>query len=186
MRVRLRGAATVRRHEHSPREPAEAGPVLHRQVRPLVLALGITLAVLVAELVGGALTNSLALLAAGGHMASDAAALALALSAIWLARRPYTPRRSYGYLRAEVLAALLNGVLLWGIVGYLFWEAAQRFGDVPTVRSGPMLGVAMAGLVANVASGALLARASRDNLNIRGAFIHVVGDAIGSVGGIVA
>jgi len=118
--------------------------------RPMVLALGITVVFGAVEIVGALFTDSLALLADAGHMLSDVGALLMALSAMWLAQRPHTSTRSYGYLRAEVLAALLNGLVLWAIAGYIFWEAAHRFTDVPEVRSAPMLVVAVIGLGANL------------------------------------
>jgi len=156
--------------------------------RPLAIALGITTAFLVVEVIGGLLTNSLALLADAGHMATDAAALALSLFAVWLARRPATPARSFGFLRAEVLAALVNAATLVAISIFIFWEAFRRIGDPPEVDSGPMLGVAIAGLVANAASAWVLMRGGghERNLNTRGAFLHVVGDLLGSAGAIVA
>jgi cobalt-zinc-cadmium efflux system protein len=156
--------------------------------RPLVIALGITAAFLVAEVTGGLLTNSLALLADAGHMATDVAALALSLFAIWLARRPATPERSFGFARAEVLAAVVNAATLVVISMFIFWEAFRRLGAPPEVESGPMLLVAIAGLGANAASGWVLMRGGghRENLNVRGAFLHVVGDMLGSIGAIVA
>ena len=165
---------------------------VHR--RPLVIALAITTVFLAVEVAGGLLTNSLALLADAGHMATDVAALALALFAAWLARRPATSARSYGYYRAEVLAALVNAATLVAISFYILWEAFQRLGSPPEVDSGPMLAVALAGLVANGAAARVLARGGghgghdghQHNLNMRGAFLHVVGDMLGSLGAIVA
>lgn len=156
--------------------------------RPFVIALLITTTFMVAEIIGGLLTNSLALLADAGHMATDAAALALSLFAIWLARRPATPQRSYGFYRAEVLAALINSASLVAISFYIFWEAFNRIGEPPEIDSGPMLMVAVAGLLANIASAWVLTRGGghRDNLNVRGAFLHVIGDMLGSVGAIAA
>lgn len=156
--------------------------------RPLLIALGITSLFLVAEVIGGLLTNSLALLADAGHMATDVAALALALFAMWLARRPATAERSYGFYRAEVLAALVNAATLVAISIFIFWEAFGRIGEPPEVDSGPMLAVAAAGLVANAASAWVLMRGGghEENLNTRGAFLHVIGDMLGSVGAIVA
>lgn len=156
--------------------------------RPLVVALVITATFLVAEIIGGLLTNSLALLADAGHMATDVAALALSLFAIWLAKRPATPERSFGLYRAEILAALVNAGTLVAISIYIFWEAFNRIGEPPEVDSGPMLAVAIAGLGANAASAWVLMRGGghEDNLNTRGAFLHVVGDMLGSVGAIVA
>ena len=120
--------------------------------RPLAVALAITSVVLLVEVVGGLLTNSLALLADAGHMATDAAALALALFAAWLARRPATAARSFGFLRAEVLTALVNAAALIVVSVFIFWEAFVRFGDPPAVDSGPMLAIAVVGLVANAVS----------------------------------
>jgi cobalt-zinc-cadmium efflux system protein len=153
-----------------------------------VIALAITATFLLVEVAGGILTNSLALLADAGHMATDVAALALALFAIWLARRPATAERSFGYLRAEILAALINGASLVAISIYIFWEAFQRIGEPPEVDSGPMLAVAIAGLAANAASAWVLSRGGghRHDLNTRGALLHVIGDMLGSAGAIVA
>lgn len=171
-------------HDHS--QPS--GSAARSQVRPLLIALAITGTFLVVEVIGGLLTNSLALLADAGHMATDVAALLLSLGAIWLARRPATPRRSFGYLRAEVLAALINSATLVAISFYIFWEAFQRLGEPPHVDSGPMLAVAVAGLLANLASAWVLSRGGghQHNLNTRGAFLHVMGDLLGSVGAILA
>lgn len=154
--------------------------------RALAAALGITTFFMVVEVAGGILTNSLALLSDAGHMLSDASALGISLLAIWLAGRPHTPGRTFGYHRAEILAALANGLTLAAISAYVFWEAARRFGDPPEVESAPMLAVATVGLLANGAAGAILSRAGGHSLNVRSAFLHVLGDALGSVGAIVA
>lgn len=156
--------------------------------RPLAVALAITATFLIVEVIGGILTNSLALLADAGHMATDVAALSLSLGAIWLAQRPATPERSFGYLRAEVLAALINAATLVAISIYIFFEAFQRIGEPPEVDSRPMLVVAILGLLANAASGWVLTRGGghTHDLNTRGAFLHVIGDMLGSVGAIVA
>lgn len=156
--------------------------------RPLAIALGITLVFLVVEVVGGVLTNSLALLADAGHMATDAAALALALFATWLAGRPVTPERSFGFYRAEILAALVNATTLVVVSIYIFWEAARRLGDPPQVEGGLMLAVAVAGLGANVAAAWVLSRGggNQRDLNTRGALLHVIGDMLGSAGAILA
>nr|MBA3643763.1 cation transporter [Chloroflexia bacterium] len=123
--------------EHHPTIEDGSSPRVKRQ--PLVIALVITGTLLIVEIVGGLLTNSLALLADAGHMATDVAALGLALFAVWLARRPSTPERSFGFLRAEILAALINAATLIVISLFIFWEAFQRLGDPPEVESGPML-----------------------------------------------
>jgi cobalt-zinc-cadmium efflux system protein len=154
--------------------------------RALGIVLAITVSFLIAEVVGGILTNSLALLADAGHMLSDLAALALSLFAIRIAMRPATVTRTYGFHRAEILAALANGAALVFIALYIFWEAAQRLQEPPDVRSLPMLAVATAGLSANLTSGAILYRHRGQSLNVRGAFLHVLGDALGSVGAISA
>jgi cobalt-zinc-cadmium efflux system protein len=167
---------------HAHRHDDRANP------RPLAMALGITTLFLIVEVVGGLLTDSLALLADAGHMATDVAALGLSLFAIWLARRPATPARSFGYLRAEILAAFVNAALLIVITIFIFLEAIRRFTRPPEVHSGLMLAVATAGLLANAASAAVLMRGGghEHNLNTRGAFLHVVGDFLGSVAAIVA
>ncbi len=156
--------------------------------RPLGIALAITATFLVIEVIGGLVTGSLALLADAGHMATDVAALALALGASWLAGRPATLAYSFGFRRAEVLAAFINAASLIALSLYVFWEAFQRFGDPPEVDSGPMLVIAIAGLLANLASAFVLSRGGghAHDLNTRGAFLHVIGDALGSVGAIVA
>jgi cobalt-zinc-cadmium efflux system protein len=156
-----------------------------RSRRLLALSLGITIAVLAAEIVGGILTNSLALIADAGHMGSDVAALALSIFAIWLASTPATRRRTYGFHRAEVLAALVNSLALVLVAAYVFWEAAGRFSDPPDVHGGPMLAVAGAGLLANLVSAAFLAGERHASLNVRSAFLHVAGDALSSFGVVV-
>ncbi len=154
--------------------------------RPLALALAITSVYFMAEVVGGILTNSLALLSDAGHMFSDIAALGLSLFAFRMARRPATAKRTYGYHRVEILAALINGLTLWLIVGIIFHEAYHRFLDPPEVQSLGMLVVAALGLGVNLAAGFILYGSDRESLNLRGAFLHVVGDALGSVGAIAA
>jgi cobalt-zinc-cadmium efflux system protein len=154
--------------------------------KALGAVLAITVSFLVAEVVGGILTNSLALLADAGHMLSDVGALSMSMFAIWIAMRPATAKRTYGFHRVEILAALANGLTLVAIALVIFWQAAQRVQDPPDVHSLPMLAVAAAGLGANVASGSILFRHRRGNLNVRGAFLHVAGDALGSVGAISA
>ncbi|MFD2168431.1 cation diffusion facilitator family transporter [Tumebacillus lipolyticus] len=156
--------------------------------RSLTIALVITGGVFVAELIGGIMTNSLALLSDAAHMFSDVAALLLSLIAIWLARKPATLRRTFGLHRAEILAALFNALTLILVTIYIFWEAYERFQDPPEVQSGLMLVVAVIGLLANLISAWFLARGGehKHNLNVRGALLHVLGDALGSVGAIGA
>ena len=154
--------------------------------RALVVALALTAVYTVVEVVGGVFTDSLALLADAVHMLSDNVALALALFALWLARRPSTPERTYGYKRAEVLAALANGVTLVALAIWIFYEAIQRLSDPPDVLGGWMLAIALAGIAVNVAAGVVLHRARGANLNVEAAFRHVVADLAGSVGVAVA
>jgi cobalt-zinc-cadmium efflux system protein len=158
----------------------------HTETLRLKLALAISCIYFFAELIGGFLTNSLALLSDAGHMLSDIAALALSLFAFRIAKRPATVSSTYGYHRAEILAALFNGLSLWLIVGVIFAAAYNRFLDPPAVESYGMMIVASLGLLVNVVSGAILYGSHHHNLNLRGAFLHVVSDALGSVGAIAA
>ncbi|MGI8911186.1 MAG: cation diffusion facilitator family transporter [Rubrobacteraceae bacterium] len=154
--------------------------------RALAIVFGLTTAFLVAEVVGGLLTGSLALLADAGHMASDSASIGLALFAFWLSRRPATPNRSFGYRRAEILAALFNGMTLVAISIWIFIEAYQRFSDPPEVLGGWMLAVAAVGLAVNLTGAAVLSRSGGESLNLQGALRHVIADVLGSVGAIAA
>jgi cobalt-zinc-cadmium efflux system protein len=158
----------------------------HTETQKLKWALAISSAYFFAELVAGFLTNSLALLSDAGHMLSDIAAMALSLFAFRIAKRPATVISTYGYHRAEILAALFNGLTLWLIVGIIFTAAYNRLFQPPQVESLGMLIVAALGLLVNVTAGAILYGAHHHNLNLRGAFLHVISDAVGSVGAIVA
>jgi cobalt-zinc-cadmium efflux system protein len=154
--------------------------------RALRIALAITLLFLAVEVTGGWLAGSLALLADAAHMATDAVGLALALLAARLAGRRPTWHKTFGHRRAEVLAALANGVLLGAVAIQVAIEAAGRFGAPPAVEGRLMLAVAFAGLAANLAAAAVLARAGSGGLNVRAALWHVLGDALGSVGALAA
>ena len=154
--------------------------------RRLTGVLGLTAVFTVAEVVGGVVSGSLALLADAGHMFSDVAALALSLFAIRLARRPPTERRTYGYARFEILAALVNGATLLLVAGLIVVEAWQRVRDPVDIDGPVMLGVAALGLLVNVVAAFVLHAHSHDNLNVRGAYLHVLGDLLGSVGTIAA
>jgi cobalt-zinc-cadmium efflux system protein len=154
--------------------------------RSLLVALWITLGFLVVEIAGGLLAHSLALLADAAHMATDAAGLALALFAMRLAGRAPTAALTFGHLRAEILAALANGAVLAAVSVQVVIEAVQRIGAPSRVEGGLLLGVAAAGLGANVAAAWVLAGGRARSLNVRGAFLHVLGDALGSVGAIAA
>ena len=162
------------------------GPSGTTNRRALAAALAITATYTVAEVAGGLLTDSLALLADAGHMLSDNISLGLALVAIWLAGKPATAERTFGYKRAEILAALLNGVTLVLVALWIFYEAYGRLEDPPEVLAGWMLVVACVGLVVNVAAGLILFRSRGDSLNVEAAFRHVVADLLGSVGVLIA
>jgi cobalt-zinc-cadmium efflux system protein len=152
----------------------------------LACTLGLTLIVMIAEVIGGWLSGSLALLADAGHMFSDAAALGLSLFAIWIAQRPAKPRHTYGYYRAEILAALVNGSTLVAISIFIFVEAYQRFRAPPEVQGPLMAAIALVGLLVNLAGLALLHSGRNDSLNIQGAWLHLLTDALGSVSALAA
>jgi cobalt-zinc-cadmium efflux system protein len=154
--------------------------------RVLAVVLGLTAAFTLVEVVGGIATGSLALLADAAHMLSDNLALGLALFAVWLAGRPSTPERSFGYQRAEILAALANGVVLVALAIWIFIEAWQRFSSPPNVLAGWVAVVAALGLAVNLVAALLLHRHGRDTLNTRAALRHVLADALGSVGVLVS
>jgi cobalt-zinc-cadmium efflux system protein len=154
--------------------------------RALAVALVLTASYTVVEVVGGLVAGSLALLADAVHMLSDNVALALALVAAWLATKPATPERSFGYKRAEVLAALANGVLLVALAIWIFVEAVVRLRDPGDVLGGWMLVIALVGLVVNIAAGVVLARERSNSLNVEAAFRHVFADLLGSLGVAVA
>lgn len=160
----------------------------HTETQRLKWALVISAAYFFAELIAGFMTNSLALLSDAGHMLSDIGALALSLFAFRVARRPATHQSTYGYHRVEILAALFNGLALWLIVGVIFTSAFHRLFNPPPVASFGMIVVAVLGLAVNLAAAAILHAGHHHhyNLNMRGAFLHVMSDAIGSVGAIAA
>ena len=157
-----------------------------RSSRALGLVLALTVGYTAAEIVGGLLTGSLALLADAGHMIGDSAALGLALGAAWLAGRPATPKRSFGYRRAEILAALVNGVALVAIAIWVFVEAIMRLDDPPRILAGWMLVVALVGLAVNMAAAGILVRVGEENLNVQAALRHVFADLAGSAGVVAA
>ena len=152
----------------------------------LKIVLAMTTVYMLAEVIGGVMTGSLALIADAGHMLTDVFGLALALFAIWFAGKPATPQRTYGYHRAEILAALANAIVLFFISGYILFEAWQRFREPQPVESGPMLAVAAIGLVVNMLGAWLLRSASGESLNMRGAYFEVISDLLGSIGVMVA
>ncbi|MBC3538360.1 cation diffusion facilitator family transporter [Rufibacter sediminis] len=148
--------------------------------------LGLTLLYLVAEVIGGIWTGSLALLADAGHMLTDVGGLAFALIAINLAERKATPEKTFGYYRAEILAALANAVILIGVSLYILYEAYLRFRTPPEVESKPMLVIAGIGLLVNLAGMYILRKGSNDSLNMKGAYFEVLSDMLTSIGVIVA
>jgi cobalt-zinc-cadmium efflux system protein len=172
-------------HHHGARGPHQHD---HRAAsrRSLTIALGLTVAYIAAEVIGGLAAHSLALLADAGHMATDAVAIGLALLAIWIAGHPASIRRTFGLYRTEVLAAMLNALSLWIITGWIFFEAYRRFVDPPEVRGDLMLAVGGGGLLINLAIAWALHRSAKESLNVEGAFLHVVGDLLGSVAVVAA
>lgn len=154
--------------------------------RAVLLGLVLTGSFMIAELVGGYLSGSLALIADAGHMLTDTVALFLAWLGFRLGRRPADARRSFGYSRLEVLAGLINALTLFALVGWIAYEAIQRLFNPEEVLAGPMFVVAVLGLVVNLAVFRILSSAQSDHVNIRGALLHVLGDLLGSIGAIVA
>ncbi|MEK5256950.1 cation diffusion facilitator family transporter [Paenibacillus sp. FSL F4-0125] len=187
-------------HDHSDHNHSHAGhdhshgPHGHHHFDPsgnkkgLMIALIITVGIMFLEFFGGLVTNSLALLSDSGHMLNDASSLALSLVAVWFATKPASPNKTYGFHRFEILAALLNGVTLFVVAGFIIVEAYGRFFEPPTVASGSMMLIACIGLLANIASAWSLMRKGdvKNNINLRSAYLHVLGDALGSVGAIIA
>lgn len=172
-------------HRHAGRGVGRAG-----DRRRLAVVLALTLATMIVEAVGGLVTGSLALLADAGHMLTDAASLALALGALWMAGRPATARHTYAFARAEILAALANGLALWAIVVWIAVEAVGRLRAPEAIDAGPMMGIAALGLVVNGVAFWILHRSDDDrterSLNLHGALLHVVGDLLGSAGALAA
>ena len=154
--------------------------------RRLIVVMALTVGYMLAEAVGGFMTNSLALLSDAGHMLADVASLGLALLALWFAARPITPKKTYGYYRMEILAALANGVALVVISLLIAYEAVHRLREPEPVKGFGLLLIAGGGLLVNALSAWLLHGAAAENLNMRGAFLHIIGDVFGSVGAIIA
>ena len=157
-----------------------------RHKRPLQIAFGLTLTYMVAEIVGGLFTGSLALLSDAAHMGTDVVGLGMALAAVHLASRPAASQRTWGTYRLEVLAALANGVLLFGVAGYILFEAWQRFAEPPEVAGVAVMVIAAIGLTVNIVSFRLLRAGSAESLNVKGAYLEVLSDMLGSVGVILA
>ena len=153
--------------------------------KSLWIAFALISSYMLVEVAGGLAANSLALLADAGHMVTDAAAIGLALLAIWMSSRPSTFKRTFGFHRTEILAALLNALSLWLIAAWIFYEAYQRFLEPTEVQGVLMLGVGVIGLFVNVAAAWVLYRSAGESLNVEGAFLHVLGDLLGSIAVII-
>jgi cobalt-zinc-cadmium efflux system protein len=180
-------------HSHAHGQAFDRGAQVHqreganaRVTGALRAALIMTSLFMVAEVVGGLVSNSLALLADAGHMLTDVGALAFSLFVAWLARQPATPKRTYGYLRFEILAALLNGATLLAVSAWIIWEAIGRLRNPEVVDTGVMFFVALGGLVVNILSARMLHGSAGHSLNVRGAYLHVLSDLLGSVAAIAA
>ncbi|GAA1361154.1 cation diffusion facilitator family transporter [Streptomyces beijiangensis] len=178
------GAGHDHGHTHQGAPPTGTAAAAYKG--RLRIALCITLTVMVVEIVGGLIADSLALIADATHMATDALGLAMALLAIHFANRPPTGNRTFGYARAEILAALANCLLLLGVGGYVLYEAVQRFVTPADTRGGPTIVFGLIGLIANMISLSLLVRGQKDSINVRGAYLEVLADALGSVAVLVS
>lgn len=165
-------------HSHSGRSSGS--------VTRLKAALVLTFVYMIAEAVGGWITNSLALIADAGHMLTDVAAMSLTLFAFWFASRPATSKKTYGYYRLEILAAFVNGVALALLSLWVIYEAIERWQSQPDVKGAQLLVIATGGLIVNIISAVLLHSGHKHDLNMRGAFLHVVGDLLGSVAAMIA
>lgn len=173
-------------HSHDHHDHAHTPTVSARNERKVLLSFALIFGFMFVELVGGLLSGSLALLADAGHMLTDAAALALAYAAFRFGRRAADARRTFGYLRFEVVAGFINAITLFAIVGWIMHEAWTRFQQPHEVLAGPMLAVAIAGLLVNILVLWILTRGDSEHVNIKGAVLHVMGDLLGSVGAIAA
>ncbi|MEU4047899.1 cation diffusion facilitator family transporter [Streptomyces olivaceus] len=173
-------------HDHGHAHGAHAGTATAAYRGRLRVALAITLVVMVVEIAGGVLADSLALIADAAHMATDALGLGMALLAVHFASRPASDRRTFGYARAEILAALANCLLLLGVGGYVLYEAVERFVTPADTAGGLTVVFGAIGLVANMISLTLLMRGQKESLNVRGAFLEVAADALGSLAVIVS
>ena len=166
-------------HDHS-RELRSAGK------RSLIAAFVLISGFMCVEVIGGIVSGSLALLADAGHMLTDAASIALALAAMYFAERPHSVQRTFGYHRLEILAALVNALALWLIVAWVLIEAYDRFTSVTEVNGGLMLGIGVIGLAVNLIAAWILRSSSDHNINVEGAFLHVIADLLGSVGVVIS
>ena len=175
-------------HDGEGEHPDHHGHVhMHAKTgKNLVIAAGITFFIMLAEIIAGYLTNSLALISDAGHMFVDVLSIFLSLFAFNYARKPATEKNTFGFYRIEILAALLNGISLGVLSVFILYEAWHRFFISPEINSLPMVIVAVIGLVANIIAGLVIMKDSKQNLNIKGAYLHIIGDALSSVGVIIA
>ena len=174
-------------HQHDGAHPRGAhSHVSDAPVRSLRIALALTALLLVVEVIGGLLSNSIALLADAGHMLTDVAALGLALFVAWFSKQPGNPQKTYGYLRWEILAAFVNGATLLLISAWILWTAIMRLRAPEQVAGGLMLSVAALGLAVNIVAARVLVGSSSHNLNTRGAYLHVLGDLLATIGTLAA
>lgn len=173
-------------HQHDHHDHSHTPTVDSHNERKVLLAFGLIFSYMIVEVVGGLVSGSLALLTDAGHMLTDAAALALAYAAFRFGRRAADSRRTFGYLRFEVIAGFLNALTLFGIVIWIMLEAWRRFQHPPSILVGPMLGVAIVGLLVNLLVLWILTRGDTDHVNIKGAVLHVMGDLLGSLGAVSA
>lgn len=174
------------RQSHEHHAGHSHGPDSHRSIRNLRVALMLTAILLVAEIIGGIISNSVALLADAGHMLTDVGALGFSLFVAWFAQNASTPQKTFGYLRWEILAAFLNGSALLLISAWIMWESVLRLGNPEPVEGGLMLAVAVAGLVVNIIAARILHGSASESVNVKGAYLHVLGDMLASVGTVVA
>ncbi|MDP0930000.1 cation diffusion facilitator family transporter [Paracoccus onubensis] len=173
-------------HSHDHHDHSHAPSVSSDNERKVLLSFFLIFTFMIVEVIGGLISGSLALLADAGHMLTDAAALALAYAAFRFGRRAPDARRTFGYLRFEVIAGFINAITLFAIVAWIVYEAWRRFQEPHAVLAGPMLGVAVAGLLINVLVFRILTRGDSEHVNIKGAALHVLGDLLGSVGAVMA
>lgn len=168
-------------HDH-----AVDGTAAMRNRGRLAVVFGITLAIVIAEVLGALLSGSIALLAEAGHMAADTAGIGLSLLAVWFAGRPASDRRTFGYQRMEIIAAMLNAMLLFGIAGFVLYEAVRRFAEPPEVSGGLMIVFGSLALAGNTASMLILRHGQAESLNVRGAFLEVFSDMLGGAAIVVS
>lgn len=173
-------------HDHSDHDHSHTPTVTQDNERKVLLSFFLIFSFMIIEVIGGLLSGSLALLADAGHMLTDAAALALSYAAFRFGRRAADSKRTFGYLRFEVLAGFVNALTLFAIVFWILYEAWHRFQDPPNILTGTMFGVAVAGLLINILVFWILTRGDSDHVNIKGAALHVLGDLLGSVGAVTA